>query len=738
MQNNRAKKALIAATLLMVLVCLSCAELSDALSAPSIDSVEYDADAQKVIIQGTTDSPSVWGWIDGPKGHAYTFAFITEDGRFSGRVNIEGAQPGAYEVTVRNNAGGDKASFVIPDPADVKIVPSSASIRMYIGDSQTLTFSVEGCDPTFVKTTSSNSDIVSVGSALSSAGTVTVSGNSIGTATIIAEYRSASAMVTVDVIERPAVDKEYRFFIQMVLDADKVSHPVYTQSMLESGFTITAVAKNAADALEKACDENGIPLVQYSDGTLKGWITSMFGLGDVNLGDGVWKYWVQYYEGSYNSWTLGYYTNGGNFQLIYNSTKLEAKITGAPSGSLNVGETRNLKVIISPDNREPSGSESVTWESSDESVATISDTGTVTAIGIGTAAITVKLDYGASKILEDSITVTVVQKEERTEEHEDGSKTVIVREDIENGTKETRTEYDAEGNEVSTKEIVSTETTDSSGNTSTVKRIDQSTADKSVESSVEVTVRNGETTASATMRINTGVVGTDAKALKDATEKLISQTGEALKEAGADGGMPADAVLSIGFDSPTAEIPPSVIAPISEAGIGLETELKHGTVHLDAAALKGMSGDESTRIELSPADRDSMTEAQSSTAGSAPVYDVRALVGGTEVRQLSGTATVRIPYALPEGVSASDVRVFHIDDAGNKETMETSYDEISGKVIFRTTHFSLYMIGTVADSTDGGDEDGEKSAGIDLGIVAIIAVAAIAIAAVLYIVIRKR
>ncbi len=738
MKRTFVEKALIIAVLLTALVCVSYAETSDADTAPTINSVSFDPDQEWVLVSGTTDTASVKFMIRGPGDFFRSHAFQVKNGIFDDKYSMKGASPGTYEITVWNNYGSDKGTFVIPDPADVKIVPASLSVRMYIGDSQTLTFSVEGCDPTYVKTTSSNSDIVSVGSNLSSAGTVTVSGNSIGTATIIAEYRSAFTKVNVDVIERPAVDNEYRFFIQMILDADKVSHPVYTQSMLESGFTIMAIAKNAADALKKACDENGIPIDQYSDGTLKGWITSMFGLGDVYLGDGVWKYWVQYYEGTYNGLTLGYFKDGGNFQIIYNSTKLEANITGAPSGSLNVGDTKNLKVIISPDNREPSDNESVTWESSDKSVATISDTGTVTAVDIGTATITVKVDYGASKILEDSITVTVVQKEERTEEHEDGSKTKIVTEDIENGTKETRTEYDAEGNEVSTKEIVSTETTDSSGNTSTLKRIDQSAADGSVESSVEVTVKNGETTASATMRIDTGVIGTEEEALKDATEKLISQTGEALKEAGADDSMPSDAVLSIGFDSPSAEIPPSVIAPISEAGIGLETELKHGTVHLDAAALRGMSGDESTRIELSPADRDSMTEAQSITAGSAPVYDVRALVGGTEVRQLNGTATVRIPYALPEGVSASDVRVFHIDDAGNKETMATSYDEISERVVFRTTHFSLYMIGSVSDATDGGDDDVEKSAGIDLGIVAIIAVAAIAIAAVLYVVVRKR
>ena len=106
----------------------------------------------------------------------------------------------------------------------------------------------------------------------------------------------------------------------MKYDADKVQHPHYNQSMLENGFEIEAEGTNALEAFEKACSQRNIPFYSYSNDKLKGWFNSLFGLGDVYMGDGLWKYWVQYYEGTYNQFTLGYYTNGGNFQIIYDIT----------------------------------------------------------------------------------------------------------------------------------------------------------------------------------------------------------------------------------------------------------------------------------------------------------------------------------------------------------------------------------------------------------------------------------
>lgn len=410
MQRPFVKIALIAAVLMTALVCVSFAETSDADSAPVIESVRYDPSLEWVLVTGTADTQSVPFAIKGPGDYFRSHAFIVKDGRFDDEFSMKGASPGTYEITIWNNHGSDTATFTIPDPEAPTITPIASSVQVYLGETGTIGFTVSGCDPKDVKTTSSDSGIVSVGKNLTASSTVSITGNALGTATIIAEYRSASTRVTVDVIEKPAVDNEYRFFIQMEMDADKVRHAVYTESVLKRGFTIKAVAKNAADALEKACGENGIPISLGYYGELKGWINHMFGLGDVDLGNGEWKYWVQYKDGKYNGWTLGYFKDGGDFQIIYKTTKLEANITGAPSGPMEVGKERNLKVIISPDNREPNSNEDVIWTSSDTSVATVSSTGRVTAVSPGTAVISVKVIFNGKNELEGSCTITVVEK----------------------------------------------------------------------------------------------------------------------------------------------------------------------------------------------------------------------------------------------------------------------------------------------------------------------------------------
>jgi hypothetical protein len=70
---------------------------------------------------------------------------------------------------------------------------------------------------------------------------------------------------------------------------------------------------------------------------------------------------------------------------------------------LEVGQTVQLTAVVEP---EDATNKNVTWSSSDEAVATVSETGLVTAVAEGTATITVTTEDGNKT---DSITVTVVE-----------------------------------------------------------------------------------------------------------------------------------------------------------------------------------------------------------------------------------------------------------------------------------------------------------------------------------------
>lgn len=70
---------------------------------------------------------------------------------------------------------------------------------------------------------------------------------------------------------------------------------------------------------------------------------------------------------------------------------------------LEVDETVQLNAVVEPEN---ATNKSVTWSSSDETFATVSETGLVTAVAVGTAEITVTTEDGNKT---DSITVTVAE-----------------------------------------------------------------------------------------------------------------------------------------------------------------------------------------------------------------------------------------------------------------------------------------------------------------------------------------
>lgn len=65
------------------------------------------------------------------------------------------------------------------------------------------------------------------------------------------------------------------------------------------------------------------------------------------------------------------------------STPIAVEIS-PKTNNLEVGATRNLTATVSPE----TAKQSVTWASSDDTIATVDNNGKVTAVGVGTAEIT--------------------------------------------------------------------------------------------------------------------------------------------------------------------------------------------------------------------------------------------------------------------------------------------------------------------------------------------------------------
>lgn len=407
---SRARFLPVALIAVLVAVCVPLGAVAADDQYVTVDSAEFDQGSGTLAVTGTTSDDEVLLYVYGDGFTSSYAVFDAVDGEYSGEIWLGDIDAGTYTaVAFLNEAVTASLEFAVSDlEGEIVFVTTSAYITY--GETMEVIVTVTGnLDIASVKYRTDNSSVVTVESEEDGdSATLTLTGAEVGSASIIAYYAydtSISATLSVTVVEAEAEELVYYFFIQMLVDADKVESDTYTQEMLETGFTISATGTNAAEALEAACEANGIPVELWwsDDGTYRGWIESLFGLGDVQDEDdsSVWTYWMQYHDGTYNSWTLGYYTDGGEFSLIYATSALSVVITGAPSSSIEVGDTVQLTAYMTPDNVTTTD---VVWSSSDESVATVDGDGLVTAVSEGTATITAYLSDGVT----DEVTITVV------------------------------------------------------------------------------------------------------------------------------------------------------------------------------------------------------------------------------------------------------------------------------------------------------------------------------------------
>ncbi len=87
-----------------------------------------------------------------------------------------------------------------------------------------------------------------------------------------------------------------------------------------------------------------------------------------------------------------------------------------------------------------------------------------------------------------------------------------------------------------------------------------------------------------------------------------------------------------------------------------------------------------------------LSEEDRALLGDNPIYNF-VITSGTEIDQLGGTATVRVPYTLTPGQNPDQIVVWYIAD-GELEAVKATYGndaQGNGFITFTTTHFSCYV-----------------------------------------------
>ena len=321
----------------------------------------------------------------------------------------------------------------------------------------------------------------------------------------------------------------------------------------------------------------------------------------------------------------------------------------------------------------------------------------------------------------------------------DGSKTESSLTKTDTGTIETEKKFDPEGKETGSVEKKTETIEDDSGKVSseTVKTKDsegKETVKKKMESSdgslsisIDASIADGKVSVKTEITIDV-VPGSDAS---DAVAKALELMSSGIKDDVTEGEADASHSMRISTEGEKTRISADSLAKISDLGMKASFDLDVGTVEFDSDASKRLSESKgSIGISMARAAMEALSDAKKAAVGDLPAFEISAGTDEEDIHELGGTATIILPYELPAGVPASDVRAFYVDDDGMKHMMDTVFDALAGKVSFVTPHFSLYVIGTVADADGYSEEESGSSAWIyaaAIAAVVIVAVAAVAL-----------
>lgn len=217
-----------------------------------------------------------------------------------------------------------------------------------------------------------------------------------------------------------------------------------------------------------------------------------------------------------------------------------------------------------------------------------------------------------------------------------------------------------------------------------------------------------------TIRVNSTVSSTTATIEDIDLSKLNTVIGNDVKT----GVVTIDfSVLEKQID--TVKLPANVIKQIADAvkdpsndAESLSIVLTDGTsIEFDEKALSkktAQTNQTDITISIKRTTDSALSALQQQAVGSQPALDIKLTSGGKNISDMGGVITLHTPYELRSGEQSNGIVVYYVDENGNRESCETSYDPVKKLISWKTSHLSVYMIGydenRVTPDTDTEDQ----------------------------------
>ena len=329
--------------------------------------------------------------------------------------------------------------------------------------------------------------------------------------------------------------------------------------------------------------------------------------------------------------------------------------------SLYSNTTPNTAALTATVSPADATDKTMTWASGNTAVATVDQSGKVTAVGNGTATITVTTTDGGYTA---SCTVSVST-------YSSGG-----------GSGGSGGGSDGGGG------------SSSGGSTPTVTPPDPGKPDTATNAETKVTP-TVNTNGSATVTVPEKSVTDAIKAAQDAAKKAGTE------ENGVS--VTIDATTAKGASDITTTLPASSVDALIKAGV-TEVRIKGdaATITLDLPALKAAQAVAGGAITVSakPVAANTLSAAAQNAIGNRPVFSFTLQSGGKSVIDFGGgSAAIAIPYTPQKGEDTGKLCVVYVDDNGGVTYLtDSSYDPNTKALIARTGHFSVYGVGYKADA----------------------------------------
>ena len=268
----------------------------------------------------------------------------------------------------------------------------------------------------------------------------------------------------------------------------------------------------------------------------------------------------------------------------------------------------------------------------------------------------------------------------------------------------------ADGKTIPKKDSGSSGGSSSSGGTSGGTGSGSSGGNTPPSTSVTVPVSGEE----KTIRVNSTVSSTTATIEDIDLSKLNTVIGNDVKT----GVVTIDfSVLEKQID--TVKLPANVIKQIADAvkdpsndAESLSIVLTDGTsIEFDEKALSkktAQTNQTDITISIKRTTDSTLSALQQQAVGSRPAWDIKLTSGGKNISDMGGVITLHTPYELRSGEQSNGIVVYYVDENGNRESFETSYDPVKNLISWKTSPLSVYMIGydenRVTPDTDTEDQ----------------------------------